>query len=63
MTWERLIQQNASCFLAVVDALRAPLEVLATSCGPTKKEAEEMQREVWEEWGRQPPPLDEVIFS
>jgi hypothetical protein len=63
MNWERLVQLNASYWLAVVDLFRTPLEVWASSAGPTAQELDALQREVWEEWGKQPPPLNEVIFG
>lgn len=63
MTWEHLIRQQAACWLALIDLVRAPLEVWASSGGAPAEDEEALQREVWEEWGKQPPPLDEVLFA
>ena len=63
MYWEIMIRRNVALMLAALNLIRAPLEVWASEPASDQEGAEEVQREVWEEWGRQSPPISEVLFS
>lgn len=63
MGYENLVRRSAMCWLAMFGLFFVPLRALAAGTGPTEERAKEFQDEVWTEWAKQEPPIDEPIFE
>jgi len=62
MDYITLARSAAAYWLSVMDLCVTPLKVMAQAPPRNDGESLERQAEVWQLWGKQAPPVQEVIF-
>lgn len=62
MDYVALARSTAAYWLSVMELCATPLKVMAREPVHHDAEDQERQDEVWQLWGQQAPPVQEVIF-